>query len=83
MWPTIYLAATVNDMVLFKVGSLKNRFYAQEKKSILKVRREKKDKLFYLNRRKKPIITISKPFQPTQHELRKNTKWKKTSKLPY
>lgn len=45
--------------------------------------RGKKDKLFYLNRRKKPIITISKPFQPMKFELRKNPKWKRISKLPH
>lgn len=82
MWPTIYLAANSEPHSFVQSCKVKEWVLCPGKKSILKVRREKKISLFTQTEGKKPIITISKSFQPTKHELR-NTKWKKISKLPY
>lgn len=52
MCPTIYLAATVKHMVLFRDSRLKNRFYVQEKIYFEGKKKKKKISLFTLKGRK-------------------------------
>lgn len=83
---TYYLFSSNSEPYGFVPNArLKNRFHVQEKKKYFEG--GKKDKVFFIKWKGKTnhshLEHRPKSFQPTKHELRKNTKRMKISKLPY